>query len=96
MTNTNSTTLYANPYNLDASGFYFDTADEFEQLARNHVCHYGLPVEEYEVDYIDGPDAELFRACEITQANLKLWEEIEGLEDYQKPTLFYCLNVLGM
>jgi len=48
-------------------------------------------VEEFEIQVIDGDDAELFEACGIHQGNLDVWfDEIEGLEEYKKAGL-YCL-----
>jgi antirestriction protein len=88
--------LYANPYNLDAHGFYFASAEDFQAKASENVDRWGQPVEEYMIDYIDGPDADLFSACGIYQCDLELWEEIEDLEEYEKPVLFYCVDILGM
>ena len=48
------------------------------------------------IDYIDGDDAELFRTCSIGQCDLELWEEITELDDYQKPALFYAVDIIGM
>lgn len=90
------TTLYANPYNLDAAGFYFENADEFTERAQNLTDRYGNVVEEFEVDFIDGDDAALFNACGINQANLNTWfDEIEALDDHEKVNLYYLLNVAG-
>ena len=90
------TTLYANPYNIDAAGFYFESADEFTEKAQNLTDRYGNHVEEFEIDFIDGDDAALFNACGINQANLNTWfDEIEALDDHEKVNLYYLLNVAG-
>lgn len=91
-----ATTLYANPYNLGAAGFYFTDAVDFMGKAAKLRDRFGDPVEKFELEYIDGDHGELFRACDIGQANLELWEEIEELDDWQKPALFYCLDIIGM
>ena len=90
------TTLYANPYNLDAAGFYFENADEFTEKAQNLIDRYSNLVEEFEIDFIDGDDAALFNACGINQANLNIWfDDIEALDEHEKINLFYFLSVTG-
>lgn len=60
-------TLHATPYNISAVGFYFSNQDEFEEKFEKN-----FPVEEYEIQFIDGPDAalELFKAMKVLQCNL--------------------------
>lgn len=90
------TTLYANPYNIDATGFYFNDADEFIGKSANLTDRNGNPVEEFEIDFIDGDDAALFDACAINQANLNTWfDDIETLDDQEKTNLYYLLSVAG-
>lgn len=90
------TTLYANPYNIDAAGFYFNDADEFIEKSTKLTDRYGNQVEEFEIDFIDGDDAALFNACAINQANLNTWfDDIEALSDHEKINLYYLLNVAG-
>lgn len=90
------TRLHATPYNRDAVGFYFETATEYETKATIHVDRFGNLVEEFEIQFIDGDDAELFEACGINQANLNLWfEEIEFLQDFEKASLFYLVGIAG-
>lgn len=86
-----TTPLYTQPYNLDATGFDFDSPEDFEVLAASCRDRFGLPVEEFEVVLLDGSDedAELFKALQPTQANLTTWfEEIEPLELHEKAALF--------
>ncbi len=90
------TTLHATPYNRDASGFYFENATEYEAKATMHVDRFGNLVEEFEIQFIDGDDAELFEACGINQVNLNVWfDEIEFLQDFEKASLFYLVGVAG-
>ena len=51
-----TTTLFANPYDISASGFYFTSMEEYDakSAALRNEC--GQPVEEFEIDYIDGDD----------------------------------------
>ncbi len=64
-------TLYAQPYNIDAIGFSFQSADEFFDKSRRHQDRFGQPVEEFEIQFIDGEelDAELAKAIGLNQAN---------------------------
>jgi len=52
-------TLYAQPYNINATGFYFTSPEEYEQKAEGLTDRYGCPVEEFEIQLIDGDDAAL-------------------------------------
>jgi len=65
------TTLHAQPYDISATGFYFENAEEFEQKSSTLRNDYGDPVEEFELQFIDGEniDSELAKAWEINQAN---------------------------
>lgn len=89
-------TLFAHPYNLDAQGFYFHSADEFETLSQNLRDRFGCPVEEFEIQFIDGENAELFEVCGINQSNLFMWfDEIEVLGEHEKISLYFLAGVLG-
>jgi hypothetical protein len=91
-----STTLFAQPYNLDAQGFYFHDAEEFENKSESLLDRFGSPVEEFEIQFIDGDDAALFDACGIDQSNLITWfEDIEVLDDHEKLALYFLTSELG-
>lgn len=90
------TTLYATPYNIDATGFYFDSAMDYENKATMHVDRYGNLVEEFEIQFIDGDDAQLFTACSINQAKLNTWfDNVEFLQNYEKVNLYFLVAVVG-
>lgn len=90
------TTLHATPYNIDAAGFYFESAMDYEAKSAMHVDRYGNLVEEFEIQFIDGDDAQLFEVCGINQANLNAWfEDIEFLHDNQKVSLYYLVGCVG-
>lgn len=89
---------YAQPYNLDATGFYFSTLEEYEEKVNQCRDSFGLAVEEFELMFIDGSDeeAQLFKACSVNQANLgQFLEIIEDVPAYQLPALFYLCDVHG-
>ena len=90
------TTPHATPYNRDATGFYFTDALDYEAKSVMHVDCYGNLVEEFEIQFIDGDDAQLFEACGINQANLNSWfDDIEFLQDHEKVNLYYLVGVAG-
>lgn len=89
------TTLHAQPYDLDAHGFYFTSAEDYETKAAKAVNIYGLPVEEFEIQFIDGDDADakLFDVCGIDQTNLETWfDRVEYLDERDKVALFYLMD----
>lgn len=91
-----STTLFAQPYNLDAQGFYFHSTEEFETQSENLRDRFGCPVEEFEIQFIDGEGADLFEACGINQSNLFMWfDEIEVLDEHEKISLYFLAGILG-
>ena len=47
---------HATPYDVSAIGFYFKTYDEYVEKAASHRNAHGSPVEEYEIQFIDGTD----------------------------------------
>jgi hypothetical protein len=58
------TTLYAQPYDITAKGFYFKSYEEFKDKAYHLRNENGDPVEEFEIEFIDGEDID----CELSQA----------------------------
>ncbi|MBL4574552.1 MAG: antirestriction protein ArdA [Opitutaceae bacterium] len=71
---------HATPYDLSASGFYFDDYEEYLAKAKNHKNEYGDPVEEFEFQIINGDNYPLFNSLNINQANLEQWFDFETLE----------------
>lgn len=72
------TTFYAQPYDISATGFYFSTDEDFSSRINAVVNDYGQPVEEFEIQFIDGEaiDAALAKAWEINQANILRFMEV--------------------
>ena len=88
--------LYARPYNTDARGFHFSSADEYTTKQSALRDRFGSPVEEFELQYIDGEDGQLFEACKINQTNLDTWfDDIETLDRQEKAALFYLTSCAG-
>ena len=88
---------HATPYDINATGFYFSTLEEYQEKAEKHRNIYGEPVEEYEIQFIDGDYPQLFRELEINQANLDQWfEHFEGLEEEKALKCLYLSSDRGM
>ena len=69
--------LFARPYDLGATGFFFESAEEFAQKAAALKNEAGQPVEEFELQFIDGErlDAELFAALSVNQTTVAVFLE---------------------
>ena len=81
---------HATPYDISATGFYFETLDECRERASRHRNEYGDPVEEYEIQFIDGDNYELFKAIGVNQANLPLWfDQFEDLDEDEAARAIY-------
>lgn len=90
------TTLHATPYNIDAAGFYFESMADYQSKSESHLDRFGNLVEEFEIQFIDGDDAELFNACGITQSNLNMWfDDIKYMPESDKLNLYYLVAVAG-
>jgi len=87
--------LFANPYDTSVQGFYFSSYKEYETRSSQLINDCGYPVEEFEIEFIDGDLCQLFSACDITQCTLQKWfDEIEDLPEAEQTELFYrCDNL---
>jgi hypothetical protein len=67
--------IYANPYAYGASGFYFESADDFD---RKFAAAERRGVEEFDLEFIDGTslEAKLFDAAGVNQANVHEWFDL--------------------
>ena len=84
---------HATPYDISAIGFYFSNYEDYKARAASHRNEYGDPVEEYEIQFIDGENCELFVALGVNQATLKHWfEEYEELEGEALVKAVYLLE----
>ncbi|WP_298966433.1 antirestriction protein ArdA [uncultured Roseibium sp.] len=82
---------FAQPYNLGAAGFYFEDLDEYRAKVRGLQDDCGNPVEEFEIQYIDGDHARLFNALCISQAGLADWFDLlDELDDDEDRYLIAC------
>ena len=87
--------LYANPFNPDAPGFYFETFEEYQEKVAVLKDSFWNPVEEFEFHVIDGSrdECELVKAIGINQVNLEeVMEYIDTYDEDEWPTIFYLLD----
>lgn len=77
-TNAAGLRLHAQPYDIAATGFYFESYAEYEAKAEALRNDYGQPVEEFEIQFIDGEriDCDLAQAMGLSQINTKRFFEI--------------------
>jgi hypothetical protein len=92
------TKLHAQPYDLAASGFYFETPAEYDTKAKALRNDYGDRVEEFEIQFIDGEqiDCELAKAIGINQANfVQYLTAVDAWEDWEKQTVIIAVGECG-
>ena len=82
--------FYAQPYDLAATGFYFENAESYRSKIGSIRNDYGDPVEEFEIQFIDGEhiDCALTRAWGINQVNILRFMEIVGEWDEDEKLRF--------
>lgn len=93
------TTYYAQPYSMDATGFYFNSMEDYTAKMDALTDRFGCKVEEVELQFIDGStgDAQLFNALKIDQSTLERWfDDVEDLSDNEKAALFFLVDNNGM
>jgi antirestriction protein len=87
---------HATPYDISSAGFYFRTFEDYLEKSASHRNEYGDPVEEYEIQFIDGENCALFSAIGVNLAKLKLWfDEFEHLDDYDAVKAIYLAEHLS-
>ncbi len=95
---TTMTTLYAQPYDISATGFYFKDAVEFEAKAARARNAYGQPVEEFEIQFIDGEaaDAGVFNAVGVHQGNVAaFFDTVADWTDDEKIKVIIAVGEVG-
>ena len=92
------TQLFAQPYDISAQGFYFTSMEEYQEKSARNVNDFGSPVEEYEIQFIDGEsiDAHLFEALGINQANFgEFLEACDSWDVEQKQKVIIAVGEFG-
>lgn len=92
------TKLYAQPYNISAIGFYFDSLESYLRQSKDLRDPFGQHVEEFEIQFIDGDDAdmELFKALGIHQGAIgQFYEAVESWDDDAKTRVAIAVGECG-
>ncbi len=92
------TTLYAQPYDISAIGFYFDTADDYLTKAKDLRNSHDQIVEEFEIQFIDGDsiDAELAKAWGLSQCSLhSFFKAADEWSEYEKQCFIIAVGECG-
>ncbi|MEL7029827.1 MAG: antirestriction protein ArdA, partial [Pseudomonadota bacterium] len=91
-------TLYAQPYDVTATSFYFESLEDYREKAAKAVNSFGDPVEEFELQVIDGDgiDCDLARAIGLSQAKLKaFFDAVEGWDEHDKTRVIIAVGECG-
>jgi len=88
------TQLHAQPYDISATGFYFESAEDYQTRVEKCRNDYGDLVEEFEIQFIDGEriDAEFASALGLNQVNFGKFLELVDEWDNQEKTRFIIAN----
>ncbi|MBO9462463.1 antirestriction protein ArdA [Labrenzia sp. R5_0] len=87
--------LFAQPCDVSATGFYFESAEDYEAKAKTNRNDYGQSVEEYEIQFIDGDgiDCAMAKAWEINQANFA--DFLEAADDWDNEAKLRYIIAVG-
>ena len=92
------TQLFAQPYDISAAGFFFESIKEYDSKSGKLRNSYGEPVEEFEIQFIDGEDIDcaLFRALGVYQGDIGAYfEAVDEWEDHQKIKAILAVGEAG-
>ena len=90
--------LHAQPYDISATGFYFDSLEEYEKKAAANTNDFGNPIEEYEIQFIDGDhiDCDLAKAWGVNQVNMGMYfDACDGWDDHDKTVFIVAVGEVG-
>jgi len=90
-----TTVLYAQPYDIDAKGFFFSSAEDYQREASNKTNRWGALVEEFEIQFIEGDviDAALFDALDVHQADIEAF--FCAVEDWDEGQMQRVIIAVG-
>jgi antirestriction protein len=87
--------LHAQPYDISAHGFFFNSLEVYEAKSSILTNNYGQPVEEFEIQFIDGDeiDCDLFKALDIHQGNFDAY--LKACEEWDKHQKINAIIAVG-
>jgi len=91
-------TLFAQPYDITAQGFYFESANDYADKANALRNAHGDPVEEFEIQFIDGTaiDAALAHSIGLNQCNFAEFLECAARwDEFEKVFVIIALSECG-
>jgi len=83
-------TLYAQPYDMDHTGFYFKSYEDYKTKSEKSLA------EEFEIQFIDGDDDfdyEISEAMGLYQSNIEIY--FQNLEDWDDETKLHYVLAVG-
>jgi len=92
------TTLFAQPYDASACGFYFDSANDFANKSAKLKNRHGQPVEEFEIQTIDGEeiDCAMANAWDIYQNSITaFFAAVDEWDEQQKLKFIIAVGECG-
>ena len=87
------TTLYAQAYDIAATGFYFTDLESFNAGCATNLNDYGEHVEEYEIQLIeaDATDCAIAEAMKLNQANLAQFFDFIDQAPDEHDVIAFCI-----
>jgi len=92
------TQLHAQPYDISANGFYFESLEEYQKKASSNRNDYDDEVEEYEIQFIDGDDlnCDLFKTLSVHQGDIATYfNACDDWDDDQKIKVIIAVGEAG-
>ena len=92
------TILFAQPYDISACGFYFESIDEYVRKSSSLKNDHGQAVEEFEIQFIDGEDidCDLATAWGLNQLHLSnFFQAVDEWECHQKLCFIIAIGECG-
>ena len=92
------TQFYAQPYDMSATGFYFDDREIYKAKINSIRNSYGDPVEEFEIMVTDGEliDIQVCKALGLYQSNIgAIMEKLEEWSDSEKARIIIAVGECG-
>ena len=94
----NELTLFAQPYDINEMGFYFESFDDYKEKADKLRNSSGQPVEEFEIQLIEGAsiDCDLFNALQVHQGDIEaFFEAFDNWTDDEKIKVIIAVGECG-
>lgn len=89
------TTFYAQPYDISATGFYFEDARTYQANINGVTNDYGDPVEEFEIQFIDGDDLDSALANALGLYQNTILQFMDGITEWDNDQKLKILIAVG-